>query len=138
MPRSSITKNTNLIGAWKVLAPKAGPGSSGGHVIPDIVLSKPSTAEPNSVCTQTWIVAGPLGSEGEANSVASYLHTRFLRFIVSLRKISQDAMRGVYQWVPQQPWDRTWTDAALYEKYGITADEQAYIASMIRPMESAD
>jgi site-specific DNA-methyltransferase (adenine-specific) len=137
MLRSAITKNSHLIDSWKVLAPKAGPGSSGGHIIPDIVLSKPSTAEPNSVCTQTWIVVGPLESEEAANSAVSYLQTRFLRFIVSLRKISQDAMRGVYQWVPQQPWDRIWTDAALYEKYGITAEEQAYIESMIRPMESA-
>ena len=46
-------------------------------------------------------------------------------------------LAGVYQWVPQQPWDRTWTDAALYEKYGISAEEQAYIESMVRPMESA-
>lgn len=138
MSRSAITKNTHLIDSWKVLAPKAGPGSSGGHIIPDIVLGKPSMAEPNSVCTQTWIVAGPLQSEGEATSVAKYLQTRFVRFIVSLRKISQDAMKGVYQWVPQQPWDRIWTDEMLYAKYGVSPDEQAYIASMIRPMEAAD
>ena len=31
-----------------------------------------------------------------------------------------------------------WTDAALYEKYGITPDEQAFIESMIRPMEATD
>lgn len=138
MPRTAITKNTKLIDSWKVLAPQAGPGSSGGHIIPDIVLGKPSTAEPNSVCTQTWIVAGPLASEQEADSAASYLTTRFARFIVSLRKISQHAMRGVYLWLPQQTWDRAWTDAALYKKYGITADEQAYIESMIRPMEMPD
>jgi site-specific DNA-methyltransferase (adenine-specific) len=28
-----------------------------------------------------------------------------------------------------------WTDAKLYEKYGITEDEIAFIESMIRPME---
>jgi site-specific DNA-methyltransferase (adenine-specific) len=37
--------------------------------------------------------------------------------------------------VPQQSWDRTWTDADLYEKYGITDDEVTFINSMIRPME---
>lgn len=135
--RSQITKNTHLIDAWKVLAPQAGPGSSGGHIIPDMVLGKPSLAEPNSVCTQTWIVAGPLASKEEAESAASYLTTRFARFVVSLRKISQHAMRGVYLWLPQQKWDRIWTDEALYEKYGITTEEQAYIESMIRPMEAA-
>jgi site-specific DNA-methyltransferase (adenine-specific) len=30
--------------------------------------------------------------------------------------------------------DRTWTDKALYAKYGITDDEIAFIETMIRPM----
>jgi hypothetical protein len=44
----------------------------------------------------------------------------------------------MYRWVPVQPWDRTWTDADLYKKYGITKDEQAFIESMIRPMGGED
>ncbi|MCP5391915.1 MAG: Eco57I restriction-modification methylase domain-containing protein [Sphingomonadaceae bacterium] len=134
MQRDLITKNTHLIDAWKVLAPKAGPGNSGGHVLPDAVLGKPNVAEPNSVCTQTWIVAGPLKSEKQAEIVARYLQTSFVRFLVSLRKVSQDAMKGVYRWVPQQDWNEDWNDEKLYEKYGITADEIAYIDRMIRPM----
>jgi site-specific DNA-methyltransferase (adenine-specific) len=55
--------------------------------------------------------------------------------MVSLRKASQDAPRSVYTWVPQQDWDRTWTDAELFEKYQISDVEQEYIAAMIRPME---
>ena len=54
--------------------------------------------------------------------------------MVSLRKITQHATHSTYLWVPMQTWDRLWTDTALYEKYGITDDEQAFIASMIRPM----
>jgi site-specific DNA-methyltransferase (adenine-specific) len=41
---STVTKNHHLIDTWKVLVSKAGPGNSGGHVIPDMVLSKPQTA----------------------------------------------------------------------------------------------
>jgi site-specific DNA-methyltransferase (adenine-specific) len=37
-----------------------------------------------------------------------------------------------------QTWDRTWTDAALYEKYGINDEEIAFIESMIRPMQAGD
>lgn len=138
MKRSLIAKNTHLIDAWKVLAPKAGPGNSGGHVLPDMVLGKPGVAEPNSVCTQTWIVAGPLKSKKQAESVARYLQTSFVRFIVSLRKISQDAMKGVYRWVPQQDWSQDWIDETLYKKYGITKNEIAFIESMIRPMGEGD
>ena len=93
---------------------------------------------PGSVCTQTYLVAGPLSSKVEAKSVESYLRTRFARFLVSLRKPSQDVFRSMYRWVPVQPWDRTWTDTDLYKKYGITKDEQAFIESMIRPMAESD
>jgi site-specific DNA-methyltransferase (adenine-specific) len=47
-------------------------------------------------------------------------------------------MRGVYRWVPQQDWDRVWTDEDLYGRYSITDEEVAFIESMIRPMESAE
>jgi site-specific DNA-methyltransferase (adenine-specific) len=134
MKRSLIAKNTHLIDTWKVLAPQAGPGNSGGHILPDMVLGRPSVAEPNSVCTQTWIVAGPFESKKRAEIVARYLQCSFIRFLVSLRKISQHAMKGVYHWVPQQDWNQDWTDETLYKKYGITDDEIAFINSMIRPM----
>jgi len=88
--------------------------------------------------TQTYLVAGPLSSKREAKTVESYLRTRFARFLVSLRKPSQDVFRSMYRWVPVQPWGRTWTDADLYKKYGITKDEQAFIESMIRPMAEND
>jgi site-specific DNA-methyltransferase (adenine-specific) len=136
--RSTIRKNQHLIGSWKVLVPKAGPGNSGGHILPDAVLGMPIVSEPESVCTQTWIVAGPFKTESEAKIVAKYLQTSFVRFIVSLRKISQDAMKGVYQWVPQQRWDEKWTDTRLYQKYGISEDEIAFINQMIKPMSTDD
>lgn len=138
MKRSLIVKNTHLIDAWKVLAPQAGPGNSGGHILPDMVLGKPSVAEPNSVCTQTWIVAGPLSSKKQAEVVARYLQTSFVRFLVSLRKISQHAMKGVYHWVPQQNWNQEWTDRVLYKKYGFTKEEIAFIDSRIRPVGEDD
>ena len=130
-----VSRNHELIGEWKVLMPKAGPGNSGGHVLPDMVVGRPVVSEPQSVCTLTYLVVGPLPSEAACKSLASYMRTRFARFLVSLRKPSQDAPRGVYSWVPQQSWDQTWTDKELYDKYGITEEETAFIESVIRPME---
>lgn len=132
--RSAATRSSDLIDVWKVFTPKAGPGNSGGHVIPDSVLSRSAVAGPGSVCSATYLVVGPLPSQDAAASLASYLRTRLVRLLVSLRKPSQNTTRDSYRWVPQQSWDREWTDAELYEKYGITEDEQAYIAEMIREM----
>lgn len=134
VPRNVIRKNPHLIDVWKVLVPEAGSGREREKSGVDMVLGPPIVAEPGSVCTQTYLTIGPLASRDEAESVESYLRTRLFRFLVALRKISQHAMKSVYTWVPQQTWDRKWTDVDLYEKYGITAEEQAYIESRIREM----
>jgi site-specific DNA-methyltransferase (adenine-specific) len=136
--RAQITKNPHLIDVWKLFLPKTGSGRERERSGVDMVLSPPILGEPGSVCTQTYLVAGPLNSKAEAESVASYLRTRLARFLVSLRKPSQDVFRGMYRWVPVQPWDRTWIDAVLYEKYGLTKDESAFIEGMIRPMGEGD
>ncbi len=135
VPKSAIRKNTKLLDAWKVLLPEAY-GERGA--IPALVLGQSIVAGPNSACTQTYLVVGPFDRKAEANSVESYLTTRFFRFLVSLRKITQHALRSTYSWVPQQSWDKTWTDEALNKKYGLKRDEVAFINSMIRPMGDSD
>jgi site-specific DNA-methyltransferase (adenine-specific) len=132
LARYEVTKNAHLIDKWKVLVPKA--GSDGGQKIPDLVLGKPWLSAPPSVATQTFI-AFCLDTESEAKSVYSYYQTKFFRFIVSLRKITQDALRQTYLWVPVQNWNIDWTDEELYKKYKLTKDEIEHIESVIKPME---
>ena len=129
-----IIKNSDLINRWKVLAPEA---HGGGQTIPNAVLGKPILSAPPSACTQTFL-AFILDSEQEAKSLESYYRTKFFRFLVSLRKLTQHALRSTYTWVPMQSWDREWTDKELYKKYKLTQEEIDYIESMIRPMESED
>jgi len=131
----SVQKNRQLISHWKVLLPEAY-GERG--VLPAMVLGPSIVAPPNTVCTQTYLVAGPLKSKSAAFSVQSYIQSRFFRFLVSLRKISQHALRSTYTWVPQQSWDRTWTDGELYKKYGLNKGDIAFIESMVRPMEASN
>ena len=94
-------------------------------------LSKPIIAEPGTACTETYLVAGLFDSEAEAKHYATYLRTRFVRFLVSLRKPTQDAARGVYGFVPDLPLDQDWTDAKLYKRYGLTVDEIVFIESQV-------
>jgi len=128
--RASISKNKHLVDKWKVLISEA---YNGGDAIPHQIIGKPFVVEPPSACTQTYMVFWA-ETEAQAESLQSYICTRFFRFIVSLRKITQHALRSTYTWVPIQEWDREWTDEELYAKYGITDDEVAFIESMIRPM----
>lgn len=128
--REAVTKSTHLIDTWKVLVPKA---YNGGDGVPHQVLGRPLISPSPSVCTQSFLFFY-VGSEKEADSLQSYYTTRFFRFLTSLRKITQDATHAAYTWVPIQQWDRSWTDDALYEKYSITKQEQAYIESQVRAM----
>lgn len=134
IPRTAVGKSAHLIDTWKVMVPKAG---SGGDTVPDYVLGKTLIAPSPSVCTQTFLFFH-LVSEEAAVSLESYLKTRFARFLISLRKITQDATKSTYTWVPIQEWDRSWQDEALYKKYDISKDEIDYIESMIRLMGSED
>ena len=130
--RSEIEKSTELVDTCKVLIPQA--GSDGGQRLPDLVLGKPLIVDSPSVCTQSYLFFH-VETLTEADSIHSYVCTRFLRFLVSLRKITQHATRSTYTWVPQQTWDRNWTDELLYKKYNISEDEITYIESMIGPMD---
>ncbi len=133
--RGDIRKNADAIDTWKVLVPKA---YGAGETFPHQILGREIVAPPPSACTQSYLVVTPFQSERAAQSFASYYRTRLFRFLVSLRKITQDALRSTYTWVPQQSWNRTWTDELLYTKYSITKDEVAFIESMIRPMGEGD
>jgi site-specific DNA-methyltransferase (adenine-specific) len=128
--RAAITKSAKLIDTWKVMIPQA---YGAGESIPHQILGKPFVTPSPSVCTQSYLFIH-VGSETSATSIESYVRTRFFRFLVSLRKITQHATRSTYTWVPQQSWDRTWTDRDLYKKYHLTRDEIAFIESRVRPM----
>ena len=78
---------------------------------------------------------GPFDSKSEAESVLSYLTCRLTRFLILLHKPSADTTRRVYTFVPKQKWNKKWTDEELYKKYGISANEVAFIEKVVRPMD---
>ena len=130
--RNVVEKNIEMIERYKVFIPRA---SSGSDAFPHPILGKPFVGEPNSVCTETYMFIGPFKNQIECKSVISYILTRFFRFLVMLKKVTQDTTKSVYSLVPLQDFSHPWTDEMLYKKYGLTEDEIAFIESMIRPMD---
>jgi hypothetical protein len=126
--RTEITVNPEWINQWKVLM-TAVQGTSAA--VETKFLSKPIIAEPGSACTETYLVAGHFDDEATAINCAKYLRTRFVRFLVSLRKATQHANRDVYAFVPFVPLNQDWTDAKLYQRYGLSTDEIAFIESQV-------
>ncbi|MFE9181775.1 Eco57I restriction-modification methylase domain-containing protein [Micromonospora haikouensis] len=135
--RENVTKSAHLIDTWKLLVPAVGSGREREKSGVDLVLGPPLIAPSPSVCTQSFLFFY-VQSQEQAKSVRAYYATKFFRFLVSLRKITQHATHSTYSWVPMQSWDRIWTDGELYAKYELTTDEISLVESMIRPMELSD
>ena len=129
---SQIKKGFDLVVPYKVYIAKSY-GERGAF--PYFFLAKPFLGEANSCCTQSYLSIGPFETEETAKNVSSYIKTRLFRFCIMLKRNTQDAMRGVYQFVPMQDFSKPWTDAELYAKYKLTKDEISFIESMIKPME---
>ena len=91
----------------------------------------PIYAKPGECCTETFIVIGPFTDEAEAKRCDAYLRTKFARLLIGVKKNTQGAAKSVYDLLPLQDFSREWTDKALYEKYGLTAEEVAFIEATI-------
>lgn len=135
---SAISNGAELLNKWKVLTSR-GYGEGGeAREYPRMMMGKPIIAPPASACTETYIVIGSYNSEVEATNLASYARTKFLRFLVGLRKNTQDITQDRFAFVPQLSMMESWSDEKLYAKYGLTQEEIDFIESMIRPMELGD
>ena len=130
MKEDNIRKNLEMINGYKVLITKAwGIGDMSRDWL------QPLLVEPKSCCTETYLVIGPFASKKKAENVIAYTQTKFFHLLVSLIKITQNAMKKVYSFVPIQDFNEVWTDEKLYAKYKLTKNEIAFIESMIRPMD---
>ena len=130
--RKHITTYHSAVDKYKVMISKAY-GERGAY--PYFIIGKPFIAPPGTICNMTYLVIGEFDDEITAENVASYMRTKFFRYLVSLMKNTQNAYRKVYQFVPMQDFSKPWTDEELYAKYGLTEDEIAFIESMIKPMD---
>ncbi len=131
--RADVPKNADWIEEWKVLMSRV-QGTSAA--VERQFLGRPIVSGPKTACTESYVVAGRFSTETEAQRYATYLRTRFARFLVSLRKSTQDAARDVYAFIPDIPLDREWTDADLYERYGLVDEEIAFVESQVKEMLS--
>jgi site-specific DNA-methyltransferase (adenine-specific) len=135
-PSEEITNGREWINKYKTIAAYSAYDHAGS---PDKngmrkVFTKIHVLPPKVVCNETYLVIGAFETEHEALNLKRYMETRFFRFLVSQFMFSQHITRESYAFVPIQNCKEEWTDEKLYRKYGITAEEQAFIESCIRPM----
>ncbi len=107
-------------------------------------LSTPMLGEPLTGCTESFIQIGAFESQTEAQNCLKYIKTKLCRALLGTLKVTQDNPKSVWQNIPLQDFtpnsDIDWTksipeiDRQLYKKYQLSAEEVAFIESMIKPM----
>lgn len=134
--RKEFTDRENILDKYKVIITYAmsggnKPGTDGKYQI----ISSLDILPPQSVCTETYLVLGAFDKEEEAKNMATYVKTKFFRFLLLQALSSIHITKNVFQFVPEQDTSQKWNDDLLYKKYELTPMEVACIESVIRYIE---
>ncbi|RXI40141.1 restriction endonuclease [Clostridium tetani] len=141
--RSIVTIRDEYIDKWKIFMSRA---NNIGTELPDDNLNS-KIGEPGTICTESYLIVGQDLNLNECSVKAldSYLRTKFLRYLHSLAKGSQDATAKTYRFVPIQDFtessDINWSksideiDEQLFNKYNLTDEEKKHIKNSIKSME---
>ena len=94
---TDVPKGHDSIPVHKVYVPEA---YGAGEGFPHQILGVPFYGEPNSVCSQTYLCIGydpsvRKFSKEECKNIVSYIKTRFLRYLVSLKKNTQHSFASL-------------------------------------------
>lgn len=140
--KNNIKVHREWINKWKVYVSRA--NNIGTELNDDNLNSL--IGEPNSVCTEAYIVVGGdnLFDENSAINVCKYLTTKFVRFLHKQAKASHDASSKTYRFIPIENFtcesDIDWSksiseiDEQLFKKYNLLIDEIDHIKSSIKNM----
>ena len=134
--RNLVPKGLDLADRWKVLLSKTSSEHAGQTDKDGMkrVLSRIEVMPPGSVATESYLIIGPFDSRLQAESAASYLRTRFARFLVSSILLTQNITKAMFEFLPIPDFSRLWTDELLYQHYELPADDVALIENSIKKM----
>ncbi len=131
IPANELPRGHELVQKHKVFITAA---AEGAQTFPNKITGRCFYGAPGSVCSASFLVAGEFDTKEEAHNLISYLNTKFVRFLISSLKITQNTSKKVYRHVPIQNWKESWSDEKLYRKYNLTQEEINKIEEMILPV----
>ena len=131
---SDFTDRHNVLNKWKVCTSKAR-NTTKDHSGAMPIFTNFFIIEPGVICTETYIVVNYFNTKTEAENFVSYMKTKFFRFMLGLRTITQDINKEKFAWVPDlENYSKPWTDEELYRKFELTDNEIKHIESKIKPI----
>lgn len=143
--RRGYVRNDNNLEKYKVIVPKSNGSGSLYEVLNTPLIGLPAIGLPLVGCTQTFITVGAFDSLAEAEACLKYIKTKFARAMLGILKVTQDNKAATWAKVPLQDFtsasEINWElsvaeiDKKLYEKYGLSAAEKAFIEERVRAMD---
>lgn len=137
--KNSFKDSLDSINKWKVFSAYAYGSGTFGEKMGDIIV-----AEPNSICTETFLRFGAFEKQQSAENFKKYMKTKFFRTMVGVLKVTQHSTR-TYKYVPYLDFESNleidWSksikevDQLLYKKYGFTSEEIKFIEENVKEME---
>ena len=147
LEEKDVPQNALLIPLWKVIMSKASAEHAGqtDQSGRRRIVSRLEVLPPYTICTESYLLLDTSEQELDAFNMKKYIQTQFVRFLLSSILITQNIVRDKFRFVPLQDFtsksDIDWSqtvaniDQQLYKKYGLSAEEQQFIESIIKPME---
>jgi len=142
--RSDFITGPASFSTYKVAVPAAN-GSGSTTDFFGIALNNPSVLGPGAGVTSTFLTIGSFETHAEAEALLRYLKSKFARAMLGILKVTQHNAAHTWRHVPNQDFtassDIDWTksipeiDQQLYAKYGLDAEEIAFIEEKVKPME---
>ena len=129
VPQNYPIPKNNLINGYKLFVAR----NQGSGVFGE-TLSEAIIAGDNEICTETYVVFGPLKTKGEAENCWEYVKTKFFRAMLGIRKLDQGAAQGVYQYVPLIDFKKHWTEKELYSFFNLSESEIKFIEENVQEM----
>ncbi|PRZ40902.1 Eco57I restriction-modification methylase [Antricoccus suffuscus] len=141
--RDYVTGPPSLL-AYKVAVPAAN-GSGSTTDFFGVALNNPTALGPDVAVTSTFLTIGSFATVAEAEALLKYVKSKFARAMLGILKVTQHNAAHTWRHVPMQDFaassDIDWSksipqiDQQLYAKYGLDAEEIAFIEAKVKPME---
>lgn len=136
-PIIEVKSGHHLIRGWKVFISKASydhggqPDKNGQRRI----FAKVFVGNPNTICTESYLVAGLFDTKQEAINFSNYMRTKFARFMMASILLTQNITRDKFKFIPQIDLKHSWDDQKLYAHFDLTQKEIDEIELDIKAME---
>ena len=132
IPKNLIPLNKDKIDEYQVCVPRASGGGKGRR---DQILPKPEhffILKKGQISTETYSVVHSFKNKKEAENFLSFIRTDFARFLLGIRKPTQDTKRETFSWIPLMDTDKSWTNEKLFKYFGIKSEEQLDILDQVK------